>query len=351
MNTIMEIRHESSAAPQGPEGLEALKHRYLRHLGLKNFSPFTVRQQEQTLRFFIAYLGERGVKKVADVRPATVEGFKAHMMAHRTRAGLPLTANTIRGRLFVVFDWFRFLKKKGLVVRDPAVDVQAPSREHRLPTGIMSEEEVRQVMAQPDLKTLIGQRDRTLMDVLYSTGARAGEVLALRLPDIDLVKRVARIRHGKGDKERFVLLTGAAVKSIGRYLAVVRPPLAQGVRPTGNNWKAKFRTGGDLLFLSVYGGPMGRSWLAAIMSEYLKAAGIVRRVSPVHGFRHAVATHLLAHGMDIRYVQGFLGHASINSTTIYTHVERKPLKASVDRHHPRARRALGFRSWRPNYVR
>lgn len=342
---------KTNAVPQGPEGLDALKHRYLRHLGLKNFSPFTVRQHEQTLRFLIGYLGQKGVKNVADVRFATVEGFKAHMMAHRTRAGVPLSMNTIRGRLFVVFDWFRFLKKKGLVVRDPVADIQVPNKEHRLPVGILSEEEVRHVMAQPDLKTLIGQRDRTLMDVLYSTGARAGEVLNLRLSDIDLVKRVARIRHGKGDKERLVLLTTVAVKSIGRYLAVVRPALAQGVRPTGNSWKTKFRTGGDLLFLSVYGGPIGRSWLAAIMSEYLRAAGVVRRVSPVHGFRHAIATHLLAHGMDIRYVQGFLGHANIDSTIIYTHVERRPLKAAAEKHHPRARRELAFRSWRPNYGR
>lgn len=335
----------------GPQGLDALKHRYLRHLGLKNFSPFTVRQQDQALRLFIAHLAATGIRLAADVRPATIEAFKARMMAQRTRRGTTLTVNTVRGRLFVVFDWLRFLKKKGILVRDPSVGIQVPSREHRLPVGILSPEEVRRVMDQPDRKTLIGQRDRTLMDVLYSTGARAGEVLELRLSDIDLVKRVARIRHGKGDKERLVLLTGEAVRSLGRYLATVRPALAQGLRPTGNNWRAKFRTGGDLLFLSVYGGPIGRSWLAAIMSDYLRAAGVVRKVSPVHGFRHAVATHLLANGMDIRYVQGFLGHANIDSTMIYTHVERKPLRQAVEKFHPRARQELAFRSWRPGYGR
>lgn len=335
----------------GPQSLDALKHRYLRHLALKNFSRLTIRQQDQALRFFIRYLTEKGIKTAAGVRPATLEDFKARMMAQRSRRGQPLTMNTIRGRLFIVFDWLRFLRKKGFLLRDPSVDVQVPPRERRLPTGIMSEAEVKLVMAQPDTKTLIGQRDRCMMDVLYSTGARAAELLDLRLSDLDLVKRVARIRHGKGNKERLVLLTGVAIKSLARYLEVTRPVLAQGVRPTGNNWRAKFRTGGDRVFLSVYGGPIGGGWLGAIMSAYMKKAGIVRRVSPVHGFRHAIATHLLSGKMDIRYVQGFLGHAGIDSTVVYTRVEQKPLKQQIEQHHPRARRELAFRSWRPGYVR
>ena len=200
----------------------------------------------------------------------------------------------------------------------------------------MTIDEIRAVMAAPKLKTPYGYRDRTIMETAYSTGMRAAELCDIEVKNINLVRKHACVRHGKGDKDRFVPLSTPACRFLDRYIREVRPQLAQCIRPAGNNWLKKCRTGGDTLFLSAYGGKMTRTWLAALMKDYIKEAGVTRTVSPVHGFRHSVATHLLEGGMDVRYVQGFLGHSSINTSTIYMRVARERLAKQVKIFHPRA---------------
>lgn len=217
---------------------------------------------------------------------------------------------------------------------DPSADIQVPRQERRLPRGVFTIEELKNIMAQPDLDTIVGYRDRTMMEVLYSTGVRARELANLTLDDVDLEKKVARVRQGKGAKERFVLISTPCARFLAKYIADVRPKLVPGIRFSGNSWHSKFRTGGDLLFLSVYGGPIGTTWLAQVMRGYILRAGITRPFSPVHSFRHTVATHLMENGMDVRFVQVFLGHNSIDSTQIYTHVERATLKKHFKECHP-----------------
>jgi integrase/recombinase XerD len=231
--------------------------------------------------------------------------------------------------------WFAWLRKKGVLMYDPIAGVKTPKTRKYLPKGVMRPDEIRKVMEQPDLKTVIGYRDRTMMEVLYSTGARAAELVNLKVPDVDLRKKMAFIRNGKGGKDRYVPLSTPCCRFLERYINVIRPEFAAGMRPCGNNWLKKAETGKDLLFLSIYGGPIGKIWLAALLKEYITKAGIKKAVSPVHSFRHSVATHLLEGGMDVRYVQVLLGHNSINSTQIYTHVERTTLQALLKKHHPR----------------
>jgi len=189
----------------------------------------------------------------------------------------------------------------------------------------------------PNLKTSRGYRDRTLMEVLYSTGARSAEVCGLKVSDLNLEKRMAFIHAGKGGKDRFVPLTQQCARFLKRYLADIRPELLEGIRPAGHNWIKQAGTGGEYLFISVYGGRVKTTWLGGLLSGYLSRAGLAGRISPVHGFRHSIATHLIEDGMDVRYVQVFLGHSSINSTQIYTRVERKTLHSLIKRYHPRAR--------------
>lgn len=330
-------------AMNGPESLEVLKTRYLGHLQLRNLSPLTVRQENLALRLFIAFLEARGIFSVHAVGHPTIEAYKIAMMAQKTKYGVPLTAATVRGRLLSVQGWFRFLRKKGVLRRDPASEVQAPRCGRRLPAGVMSEAEVRAVLALPDTATALGQRDRTMIEVLYATGARAAELLDLRLPDVNLVKKVVTIRHGKGDKGRLAPLTTSAIGHLVRYLGVTRPVLAQGLRPVGNGWRKKYRTGGDVLFLSSFGARLTNTWLAALLKDYLHRAGITRRMSPVHGFRHALATHLLENGLDVRYVQGVLGHASLETTQLYTRVDKKHLRQQVKKYHPRSTGGGPFR--------
>ena len=124
-------------------------------------------------------------------------------------------------------------------------------------------------MEQPDLKTPLGYRDRTIMEVLYSTGVRAAELVGLRLPDVDLAGKTVRIRDGKGGKSRLAPLSTPCCRFLERYISAVRPELAEGMRPAGNNWLKKAGTGGDRLFLSIYGGPFTPNWLSELMKGYL----------------------------------------------------------------------------------
>lgn len=336
----MNTHQQSDQGPTPPHaaGLEAQKDTYIRHQTLKNLRPLTRRQNEQAIRLFIAWLQEQNIFSVHRVTRQTVEQYKAALMAQRSRRGAALSFNTVRGRLFVIQGWFAWMRKKGWIGADPARDVQVPPRVKSLPRGIMTEDEVKVVMAKPDRKTLIGYRDRTIMETLYSTGMRAAETRDIEVKDIDLTKKIARVRDGKGGKERYVPLSTPACYYLDRYIRKVRPVLAPGIRPAGHNWLKKYRTGGDTLFLSAYGGKLTAAWLAQTMAAYIEQAGIMRSMAPVHVWRHTVATHLLEGGMDVRYVQGFLGHENIDTTIRYLTVLRERLAKQVKEFHPRSLR-------------
>lgn len=316
--------------------LDGLKVAYVQHLRLRNLAVLSVRQVEQSIRFFIAYMASKGVDDAGKVDAELFESYKAWLMSRPSRKGKPLHVNTVRERMFIVQRWFAFLKKKGVIFFDPVAAVQVPRLSKALPRGVLSPDEIQKILALPDLRSLIGYRDRTIMEVLYATGIRSGELRTLNVQDVDLERKTLRVRHGKGGKERNVPLSTPCCRFLERYIRVVRPELSQCLRPYGNNWKKKSQDGGDVLFLSIYGGYFSSAWVGAIMRRYIREAGITRPISPVHGFRHSVATHLLENGMDIRYVQVFLGHESLQSTQIYTHVERKTLKKLFETCHPRA---------------
>lgn len=314
---------------------EAQKAAFLKRGTLKNLSPLTIAQRGRELDLFIAFAKSQGVYEAGGVDTALVERYKAHMASKVARSGERLKVNTARARLFVVQLWFAYMKKKGLLAFDPAVKVAPPRRAKALPRGILRPDEVEKIMALPNLKTPIGYRDRTIMEVLYASGVRAAELSGMRLGDIDLKKKVAKVL-GKGDKQRFVPLTTPCCRFLERYIAEVRPAIIEDYRPAGHNWMKFAGTAGDLLFVSIYGGPLKPGWLGVLMRRYLFLAGVNRPISPVHGFRHTVATHLLGDGMDIRYVQAMLGHSTIDTTHIYTHVERESLGKMVRRYHPLA---------------
>ena len=318
-----------------PKSMENMKTAFLGHLTLRNLSALTVRQTNSVLGIFLGWLNTKGIKDIYQVDQNLFEEYKAWLSGYTTRQGELLAATTIRERLFIVQRWFAWLKKKGVLAYNPIADVRPPRCKRHLPHGVMRPDEIYKVMEQPNLRSVIGYRDRAIMEVLYATGVRAAELTALKIPDVDLQTKMARVRNGKGNKDRFVPLSTPCCRFLERYLEVIRPKLLECMRPSGNNWLEKCNTGEDFLFLSLYGGRLSSVWLGAIMRDYIRKAGITKVVSPVHSFRHSVATHLLEGGMDVRYVQALLGHNDINSTQIYTHVERATLQRMLKKFHPR----------------
>jgi integrase/recombinase XerD len=184
----------------------------------------------------------------------------------------------------------------------------------------MTEKQVEDLLAAPDVGTTLGLRDRAMLEVMYASGLRVSELVALRVFELSLNDGVLRVT-GKGDKERLVPFGGEARRWIERYMADARPVIL-GERQTQD------------LFVTARGAGMTRVMFWILVKKYAVAAGIRSHLSP-HTLRHAFATHLINHGVDLRAVQLLLGHADISTTTIYTHVARERLKQIHAHHHPR----------------
>lgn len=241
-------------------------------------------------------------------------------LAQQKQAGR--RASTIARRLASIKAFYRFLTAESYIRRDPAEVLEAAQKGLHLPK-FLSVQEVDELLNQPNLGTLEGYRDKTMLETLYATGMRVSELVNVPVQNIDL-KMQYLIVLGKGSKERMLPLGRTALKYLERYLNVVRPQLLHGKPETVQE-----------LFVTSWGGPMTRQRVNELIEEYAKSAGIAKRVTP-HMLRHSFATHLLNNGTDLRVVQELLGHADISTTQIYTHLDVERLREVYDKTHPRA---------------
>ena len=216
--------------------------------------------------------------------------------------------------------FYRYLLTRNRITSDPTLKVALPAKPTRLPK-IVSEKQVESLLTAPPRETLLGQRDRAMLETLYATGLRVSELVGLKLHEINFDMGVVRV-FGKGSKERLVPLGEAAIDEVRNYLNVARNELLNGRQS-------------DDLFITARGAAMTRQAFWQLIKRYAVTAGIdAKRLSP-HVLRHAFATHLLNHGADLRVVQMLLGHSDISTTQIYTHVARERLKTLHAQHHPR----------------
>ena len=257
---------------------------------------------------------EQGGRTLLAAQRGDVEGFLAAQYADRAKA------TSIARRLSSLRRFYALQVQQGTLAADPTLRVRSPKLPRRLPKNV-SEKEVDALLAAPVTQTLLGLRDRAMLETLYATGVRVSELTGLKIAQVSLDMGVVRVL-GKGRKERLVPLGEEAIVWIKRYLGEARAGLADGGKS-------------DALFLTARRTPMTRQGFWLLIKRYGKKAGIpAARLSP-HVLRHAFATHLLNHGADLRVVQLLLGHADITTTTIYTHVARERLKQLHAQHHPR----------------
>ena len=229
---------------------------------------------------------------------------------------------TIARKLASIKAFYRFLTAERYIRRDPAEVLEAAQKGIHLPK-FLSVQEVDELLEQPNLGTLEGYRDKTMLETLYATGMRVSELVSVPVENVDL-KMQYLIVMGKGSKERMLPLGRTALKYLERYLNVVRPQLLH-YKP--DSCKE--------LFVTSWGGPLTRQRVNELLEGYAQSAGITKRVTP-HMLRHSFATHLLNNGTDLRVVQELLGHADISTTQIYTHLDMKRLREVYDKTHPRA---------------
>lgn len=278
-------------------------------------SPNTIEAYRRDIQKFAAWLAERGVVDAGAVTTAHMSDF----MGDLHDAGIsPRSVARLRS---AVRQLFRFLMDEGLVEDDPTALVDAPSFSSPLPV-VLREDQIDGLLNAPDLNTSLGLRDRTMIQLMYSTGLRVTELVSLELHQVRLDQGILQVL-GKGSKTRLVPTGDVALDWIRTWLADGR-----GHFPLANMHRQ--------VFLSTRGGGMTRQNFWMRLQRYAAAAGIRGKVSP-HVLRHSFATHLLRYGADLRAIQAMLGHEDLTTTQIYTSVSDHRLKQLHATHHPRGR--------------
>ena len=312
--------------------------RFLGHLESRNSSPGTIREYRRHVTQFFAFLDARGVAWAAPDR-ATVRAYLG------TLAERGLSASTVGGRLAAIRSLYRHAARQGWIASDPVSGVRSPKRPGRLPRVLSVSGAARLVEApatmtlhprrhrDPAVADAAARRDAALLELLYATGMRISELASLTMDRLDLDRRRLRV-IGKGDKERELLFGEHAARAVRAYLASGRPALA-----------ARAPRATPALFLNGSGGPLTARGARMVVDRWVTASGMPASTSP-HTLRHSFATHLLEGGADLRTVQELLGHASLATTQIYTHLSDASLRTAYRSAHPRSGRATSGRPTR-----
>ena len=279
----------------------------------RGLSDNTIQAYRRDIEKFAAFATERGLG-IKEITRSDVVDFLASLYRRR------LDSRSVARHLVTIRNFFRFALLEGYIDDDPAATIESPRFRQSLPS-FLSIEEVDRLLRQPDMTSIVGLRDRALIEIMYSAGLRVSELCGLRVDDLQLDPGCLRC-VGKGDKERLVPVGKEALAIVRKYLRTARPQLLRG-------------TSSPYLFLNQRGGKLDRITFWKLLGAYGRKAELRRPLKP-HMLRHSFATHLLDRGADLRSVQMMLGHSDISTTQIYTHVIEERLKTVYKAHHPRA---------------
>lgn len=318
----MPAPHPIPGDPADPDGMPMLVSGFCDWLAVRGYSRHTIDRYHVSLALFADWAAERGVTQPREVTRPVVERYQRALFHLRQPSGKPLTFRSQTARLVALRQFFRWLARGHRVLVNPTAELELPRVPRWQPRSAMTIAEVEDVLAQPNLNTPDGLRDRAVLEVLYSTAIRASELAALSIFDLDVARGQVAVNAGKGGRSRVVPIAERAVGWCEKFLLDARPQLA--VPPDEGR-----------LFLNNRGAPLSAKVLTAIARKHLDAAGI-QRSGACHLFRHTAATLMLEGGADIRFIQQLLGHAELSTTQLYTHVSIGALKAVHERCHPGA---------------
>ncbi|KAA5544614.1 site-specific tyrosine recombinase XerD [Roseiconus nitratireducens] len=312
--TKLQLMQQAGPPEKSTQSVDSIRNDFLDYLrGECHLAANTLAAYGRDLQRFLDWLGRR---RLDAVRVGDLTEFMGFLNEQQ------LAPASVSRSVVAVRTFFKYLQLEGLVTENPAELLSAQKLWQRVP-GVLSRRQVEDFLAAPRKTDAFWQRDVALLEVLYATGCRASEVCSLRLADLSLEQKFLKCT-GKGGKQRMVPIGGRAIEAIERYVDELRGILA-----------AKNPNRPEALFLSRSGRSLDRIQLWRLVKQYARRAGVDHQISP-HSLRHSFATHLLAGGADLRQVQEMLGHASIQTTQIYTHVEHSRLKRVHQQFHPRA---------------
>ena len=293
--------------------------RFLEGLRLLNASPGTIRTRLDGLKRFFRYLRGMGIEDVREVTRSMVEGY----LLEAVRAGGTYCSRVTY--LQTLKRFFGYLEETDVILVDPCSELRHPQRESRLPRHVLTREQTFRILGLPDVREAKGIRDRAILEMLYSTGIRCEEIASLSVYDVDTNGGSVRIVHGTGGKERVVPMGETASEYVRAYMEVRK------------RWGLKNKEE-RALWLSAFEPhrAIKKQAIAVTVKNYLREAGVAE--GRVHMWRHTCATHLVANGANVAYVQRILGHSSLNTTQIYTRVAVPEVQAMHLLKHPRSKK-------------
>ena len=303
----------------------------------RHFSPYTARCYTADLRQYINHLASNNGatdtavqpvdtqlidQRIAGADPVVIRGYLTQLDT------LSYSPATVARKIATLRSLYKWMHSRGMIGSNPMLMIRTPKQTKRLPKAI-SVEQIDKLLSMPDNRDTLGARDRAILETLYSTGVRVSELVDLNRGDLDQPEQTLRIR-GKGKKERMVPLGSHALAAIRNYITLLEPdPRFTELR------QQSMTTQPTPLFVNKNGGRLSSRSVRRKLDKYLAASGLDPSISP-HTLRHSFATHLLDNGADLRSVQELLGHQSLSTTQIYTHLSTMRLRTSYDQAHPRA---------------
>lgn len=293
---------------------------YLQHLAILGRARLTIRAARSGLRSFTRFMEEMSILYLSELTPEVMAEYQQDVAFRLTAKGSLLTLRSQGQLLAVAKNFTKYLKEEDYLLSDPGEKIRLPRKPKRLPRVILSCAEMKQLMSAPDIQSNNGFRNRIILEILYDTGVRRAEMAAIKTADLDIEGGYILIRSGKGDKDRVVPLSTRVCNLIRSYMLLVRPAYIKG-KDHG------------YLIPNRWGNPIDANSIWAVVKRCAVLAGITKNIS-THTFRHTCATHMMKHGAPVRHVQELLGHESLESTQIYTHVTINDLKKVHARCHP-----------------
>jgi integrase/recombinase XerD len=293
--------------------------KYLKHMRAVGRSAYTIRGARFILKRVAKSLAEKEIFHIEDLDYEVLEEYQQDLAFSFTNRGNPLSIRTQVKILGTIKCFTRYLKERDYLVTDPGHRIKLPKEPLCLPKSILSSKEIERLMNACDMQTITGYRDRVLLEILYDTAVRRLELSLMKLIDLDLTTGYIKVT-GKGNKERVVPISTRVCGLVNNYILLIRPSLTS---DPDNDW----------LFINDVGGQMKTHTIWRIIKKYAALAALKKNVT-THTFRHTCVTHMLKNGAPIRHLQEMLGHASLESTQVYTRVTINDLKKVHSKYHP-----------------
>lgn len=318
--------------PTPKSELRELADRYLAWMVATRYAEDTVKGAASNLSWLLRYLEGQGIDRIADVTTEILEDYSLCLRKQRNtrHEDRKISLAQVLHRLFTAKQFFGWLLERMVILLNPAEDLELPRLPATLPQTILTQKEAQRLMDAPELKSPVGYRDKALLEVLYSTGIRVSELFRLKVSDFDPKIRTLFVREGKGGKDRILPLPMIAAGYLKEYIERVRPRFVKALKHDAG-----------IVFLTYTGCSLNINKMTEIFKRTTKAAGIDKHVTAMI-LRHSIASHLLENGMDIRYIQEFMGHEKLSTTQIYSRVTLDGLRKMYNKAHPKEKRHRGI---------